>query len=172
MVDLAMSIFKFLSKFLVFWHPLHPWVCIRSDLKPLFETDMSNSSYCVYMVSAIWNLIRIMFHWYQFRASNEAVHNLALSPKLSDFCNSTPCLVTKFEETLGTYKNTLDSTHDTWLTTWLLHNDVFCQFSVWFIISHDFFHELDHRFMIPYIRLNHDQQMFLSYHIHNLNYET
>ena len=23
----------------------HPWVCIRSDLKPLFETDMSDSSY-------------------------------------------------------------------------------------------------------------------------------
>ena len=27
MVDLAMSIFEFLTKFLVFWHP---WVCIRS----------------------------------------------------------------------------------------------------------------------------------------------
>ena len=46
MVDLAMSIFEVLTKFLVFWHPLHPWVCIRSDLKPLFETDMSDSSYC------------------------------------------------------------------------------------------------------------------------------
>ena len=33
------------------------------------------------MVSAIWNLIRIIFHY-------EAVHNLALSPKLSGFCNS------------------------------------------------------------------------------------
>ena len=44
MVDLAMSIFEFLTKFLVFWHP---WVCIHSDLKPLFETDMSDSSYCV-----------------------------------------------------------------------------------------------------------------------------
>ena len=43
MVDLAMSIFEFLTKFLVFWHP---WVCIRSYLKPLFETDMSDSSYC------------------------------------------------------------------------------------------------------------------------------
>ena len=42
MVDLAMSIFEFLTKFLVFWHP---WVYIRSDLKPLFETDMSDSSY-------------------------------------------------------------------------------------------------------------------------------
>ena len=46
MVDLAMSIFEFLTKFLVIWHPWHPWVCIRSDLKPL-ETDMSDSSYCV-----------------------------------------------------------------------------------------------------------------------------
>ena len=47
MVDLAMSIFEFLTKFLIFWHPWHPWVCIRSDLKPLFETDMNDSSYCV-----------------------------------------------------------------------------------------------------------------------------
>ena len=45
MVDLAMSIFEFLTKFLVFWHPWNPWVCIRSDLKPLFETDMIDSSY-------------------------------------------------------------------------------------------------------------------------------
>ena len=45
MVDQAMSIFEFLTKFLVFWHPWHPWVSIRSDLKPLFETDMSDSSY-------------------------------------------------------------------------------------------------------------------------------
>ena len=45
MVDLAMSIFEFLTKFLVIWHPWHPWVCIRSDLKPL-ETDISDSSYC------------------------------------------------------------------------------------------------------------------------------
>ena len=45
MVDLAMSIFEFLTKFLVIWHPRHPWVCIRSALKPL-ETDMSDSSYC------------------------------------------------------------------------------------------------------------------------------
>ena len=42
MVDLAMSIFKIFTKFLIFWHP---WVCIRSDLKPLFETDMIDSSY-------------------------------------------------------------------------------------------------------------------------------
>ena len=27
-----MSIFKFLTKFLIFWHPWYPWVCIRSDL--------------------------------------------------------------------------------------------------------------------------------------------
>jgi hypothetical protein len=46
MVDLTMSIFEFLIKFLVFWHPWRPWMCIRSDLKPLFETDMSDSSYC------------------------------------------------------------------------------------------------------------------------------
>ena len=45
MVHLAMSAFEFLTKFLIFWHPWHPWVCIRSDLKPLFETDMSDSSY-------------------------------------------------------------------------------------------------------------------------------
>ena len=43
---LAMSIFVFLTKFLVIWHPWHPWVCIRSDLKPVFETDLSDSSYC------------------------------------------------------------------------------------------------------------------------------
>ena len=42
-----MSIFEFLTKFMVFWHPWPPWVCIGSDLKPLFETDMSDSSYCV-----------------------------------------------------------------------------------------------------------------------------
>ena len=46
MVDLAMSIFEFLTKFLIFRHPWHPWVCIRSDLKTLFETDVSDSSYC------------------------------------------------------------------------------------------------------------------------------
>ena len=45
MVGLAMSIFEYLTKFLVIWHPWHPWVCIRSDLKPL-ETDLSDSSYC------------------------------------------------------------------------------------------------------------------------------
>ena len=45
MVDLAMNIFVFLTKFLIFWYPWHSWVCIRSDLKPLFETDMSNSFY-------------------------------------------------------------------------------------------------------------------------------
>ena len=45
MVNLAMSIFVFLTKLLIFWHPWHPWVCIRSDLKPLFETDMRDSSY-------------------------------------------------------------------------------------------------------------------------------
>ena len=42
-----MSIFEFLTKFLVIWHPWHPWVCIRSDLKPL-ETDINDSSYCGY----------------------------------------------------------------------------------------------------------------------------
>ena len=30
MVDLAMSIFEFLSKFLIFWHLWHPWGCICS----------------------------------------------------------------------------------------------------------------------------------------------
>ena len=45
MVDLAMIIFEFITKFLAFWHPWHAWVCIRSDLKPLFEADMSDSSY-------------------------------------------------------------------------------------------------------------------------------
>ena len=53
MVDLAMSIFEFLTKFLIFRHPWHPWVCIRSDLKPL-ETDMSDSSYCGKGVRPIW----------------------------------------------------------------------------------------------------------------------
>ena len=45
MVDLAMSIFEFLTKFLVIWQPWYPWVCIRSDLKPL-ETYIRDSSYC------------------------------------------------------------------------------------------------------------------------------
>ena len=40
-----MNFDSFLTKFLIFLHPLHIWVCIRSDLKPLFETDMSDSSY-------------------------------------------------------------------------------------------------------------------------------
>ena len=40
MVDMAMSIYEFLTKFLVFWHPLHPWVFIRS---------------AVYAESEIWN---------------------------------------------------------------------------------------------------------------------
>ena len=46
MVDLAMMIFVFHTKFLIFWHPWYPLVCIRSDLKPLFETDSCDSSYC------------------------------------------------------------------------------------------------------------------------------
>ncbi len=32
MVNLAMSIFEFLTKFLIFWLPWHPWVCIRSSI--------------------------------------------------------------------------------------------------------------------------------------------
>ena len=36
MVDLAMSIFEFLTKFLIFWLPWHPWVCVRSDLKQIW----------------------------------------------------------------------------------------------------------------------------------------
>ena len=30
MVDLEMSIFEFLTNFLIFWHHWHPWVCVRS----------------------------------------------------------------------------------------------------------------------------------------------
>ena len=30
MVDLAMSIFEFLTNFLIYWHPWHPWGCICS----------------------------------------------------------------------------------------------------------------------------------------------
>ena len=45
MVDLAKSIFEYLTRFLVCWNPWHPWVCIHSDLKQLFETDMCDSSY-------------------------------------------------------------------------------------------------------------------------------
>ena len=33
MVDLTMSIFEFLTFFLIFWHP---WVCVRSDLKQIW----------------------------------------------------------------------------------------------------------------------------------------
>ena len=58
MVDLAMSIFEFLTKFLIFRHPWHPWVCIRSDLKPLFETDISDSSYCGFVKKPI-NFLKI-----------------------------------------------------------------------------------------------------------------
>ena len=56
MVDLAMSIFEFLTKFWVFWHPWHPWVCIRSDLKPLFETDMSDFSFSEWVLEKSLNL--------------------------------------------------------------------------------------------------------------------
>ena len=42
MVDLAMSIFEFLIKFLVSWHPWHPQ-CL---LEMKSETDWSNSSQC------------------------------------------------------------------------------------------------------------------------------
>ena len=52
MVDLAMSIFVFLTKFLIFWHPWHHWVCIRSDLKPLFETDTCDFSYCADLIKS------------------------------------------------------------------------------------------------------------------------
>ena len=45
MVNLAMSIFLFFTKFLIFRHPWHPWVCIRNHLKSQFETDISNFSY-------------------------------------------------------------------------------------------------------------------------------
>ena len=58
MVDLAMSSFEFLPKFLVIWHPWHPWVCICSDLKPL-ETDMSDSSYCANKSVAYFQFIII-----------------------------------------------------------------------------------------------------------------
>ena len=54
MVDLAMSTFEFLTKFLFIWHPWHPLVCIRSDLKPL-ETDMSDSSYCDLITGLLYN---------------------------------------------------------------------------------------------------------------------
>ena len=30
MVDLAMGSFRFLTIFLIFWHPWYPWICIRS----------------------------------------------------------------------------------------------------------------------------------------------
>ena len=49
MVDLAMSIFVFLTKFLIFWHPWHLWVCIRSDLnhclKQIFAIPPTVHSY-------------------------------------------------------------------------------------------------------------------------------
>ena len=61
MVNLAMSMFKFLTKLLVFWHSWHPWVCVRSDLKqiwaipPTVETPqlhsqnlLSSSSLCIH----------------------------------------------------------------------------------------------------------------------------
>ena len=36
MVNLVMGIFEFLTKFQVFWHPCHPWVCVHSDLKQIW----------------------------------------------------------------------------------------------------------------------------------------
>ena len=57
MVDLAMSIFEFLTKFLFIWHPWHPWVCIRSDLKSL-ETDIRDSSYCAFITYAWYFMYR------------------------------------------------------------------------------------------------------------------
>ena len=50
MVDLAMSIFEFLIKSMVFWHPWHLWVCIRSVCWKwnLEQIDaIGNSSQCV-----------------------------------------------------------------------------------------------------------------------------
>ena len=62
MVDLAMSIFEYVTKFLIFWYPWHPWVCIRSDLKPLFETDMSDSSYCAIIKSEyLWVCTKMLY---------------------------------------------------------------------------------------------------------------
>ena len=54
MVNLAMCICEFLTKFLVIWHPWHPWVCICSDLKPL-ETDIKDSSYCEIYILELYN---------------------------------------------------------------------------------------------------------------------
>ena len=79
-----MSIFEFLTKFLVIWHPRHPWVCICSDLKPL-ETDMGDSSNCAIL---IWILAKsgldpdiihkIIFYNYQWQWEWELLelHNI------------------------------------------------------------------------------------------------
>ena len=35
MVDLEKSIFEFLRKILIIWHPWHLWICVYSDLKQI-----------------------------------------------------------------------------------------------------------------------------------------
>ena len=92
MVDLAMRIFEFLTKFLVIWHPRPPWVCICSDLKPL-ETDMGDSSNCAIL---IWILAKsgldpdiihkIIFYNYQWQWEWELLelHNILVLKRESN----------------------------------------------------------------------------------------
>ena len=59
MVDLAMSIFEMLTKFLVLWHPWHPWVCIRSDLKQIWAippTVAATGSLILNKIDPFWTM--------------------------------------------------------------------------------------------------------------------
>ena len=63
MVDLAMSIFEFLIKSMVFWHPWHLWVCIRSvcwkwNLEPI--EAIPPSVYNIILISKIFCLENLL----------------------------------------------------------------------------------------------------------------
>ena len=56
MVNLAISIFEFLTKFLVFWDPWYPWVCARSDLKQIWAIPLTVQKSFKWTKSVLLNL--------------------------------------------------------------------------------------------------------------------
>ena len=60
MVDLAMSIFEFLTKFVIFWHRWHPWVCVRSDLKQIWAIPPTVQEFAA-RYAVIWVVPNLTF---------------------------------------------------------------------------------------------------------------